>query len=322
MHAVCAADGGTAVTGLVVGPGTPYVTPAMLTKAPTGISWSSIPGRNATEAQQAAEQQNLCVRATAMVDGYCNQPLRATVDTETVEGPGTFRCQIGPSGAARLLLSRSPVTSVVSGQISGAAAFPPAYTAIAGNMFRVEKPLFGVYGTSAPSAAGEGGQAVLLAPGYVSWGFGRGSSLVQVTYVNGWPHGSLTAAVSKGATSIVVDDITGWLGAVGTIHDGSSQETVAVSAVTPTTTGAISGPGTLTLASGLLYDHAAGTLVTTLPGTVIQATILFCVAQALQRGATATTVQVQPGAQSGGAREPAGVMTDAELLIHAYRRVI
>jgi hypothetical protein len=310
------------MTALVVAPGTPYITPAVLLSAPTGISWSTVPGRNTEPSRQNAEQLNICARATAMVDGYCNQPLRATVDTETLSGPGTFRMQIQPSGVARLLLSRSPVTQVVSGQVTSAAAFPPSWAAIPANNFRPEKPMLGVYGTSAPASAAEGGQAVLLAPGWVTWAAGRATSEVQVTYINGWPHGSLTGAVAAGASSLPVDDITGWFGAAGTVHDVGQQETISVTAVAPSIAGAISGPGTLTLASALAYAHAAGVMVTTLPGTVIWAAILFAVSQALTRGATATTVQSQPGSRGGGGRDPAEVATEAELMIHPFRRVL
>lgn len=307
----------------VVGPGTPYVTPSVLLQAPTGISWSSIPVRNATTDQQLAAQLDICHRATALIDGYCNQPLRTTIDIENVVGPDGWRMQIRPNGTARILLSRWPVTQVISAQITAAAAFPAAYTSIAATAFRVEKPLLGVYGSSAPAGAGEGGQAVLLAPGYVSWSAGRGGFELQITYANGWPHGSLTTAATVGATTIQVDDIAGWAGANGVIYDSGLQEAVTCTAAAPATTGALSGPGTLTLASGLRYAHTIGTLVTTLPGGVIRAAILYCVAEALTRGSTATTVQMQPGAsQGGGGKGPEEYASEAELLVHPFRRVI
>lgn len=258
-----------------------------------------------------------------MVDAACTQPLRATVDTDQVVGPGTFNCQLQPAGTARILLTRSPIVSVVSGQVSSASAFPPSWTSVAANQFRVEKPVFGVYGTSAPSGAGEGGQAVIMAPGWVGWWFGRESNLIEVTYINGWPHGALSADAAALASTIHVDDITGWSGASGTIYDSGSQEAVYVSSVTPDTTGAISGPGTLTLSVPLAFAHSAGTMITTLPGSALQAAILFATAQALTRGATATTVQTISGTGAGTAGgSPGTLMQQARDLVKPFARTV
>jgi hypothetical protein len=315
----------------VVGPGAPYITPAILTAATTGISWATIPDRKSSPEQQLAEQLNMCVRATSDIDSYCNQPLRATVDTETFYGPGEFRAQIQPNGVARLLSSRGPVLFIESGRVSSAAVFPPSWSTIAGNQFAPAYPLVGLYGSSAPGASAGGGQAILMAPGLMNWWYGgRLNAQVQVTYVNGWPHSALTAAVSAGASSITVDDITGWInsttgqGAAGNIYDTAAfQEFVSVTAVTPTTTGAISGPGTLTLATPLVYDHDKGVLVSTLPGNVQLAAIYLCVSQALTRGATATAVQAISGGASGGGPQASGdYVKTAHQLIHSYRRTI
>lgn len=307
----------------IVGPGTPYITPAMLIEAPTGISWSTIPGQNATKDEKLAAVLNICVRATSAVNGYCNQPLRATIDTEQFTGPGDFRCQNQPNGVTRLLSSRFPVASIVSGRVTPAAAFPASWQTIPANQFRPEKPLVGVYGSSAPSGSGTGGQAILLAPGWVSWGFGRLSSTVETTFINGWPHAALTQRAIAGTGVLQVDDITGWLGAGGNIYGGAGQEFVQVTAVTPTVLGAISGSGTLTLASPLTFTHDPGVLVSTLPGSVQQASIYFAVAQALTRGATATAVQSIGGSTTGGG--PATTENYNKLakdLIHTYRRTI
>lgn len=307
----------------IVGPGTPYITPALLIAAVTGISWSTIPTRGAAPEEQLAEQLNICARATSLVDTECNQALRATVDTETWTGPGDFRCQLQPTGVTRLLASRGPVTAVVSGQVSSAAAFPRSWSTIPANQFEPENPLIGVYGTSAPGDAGGGGQGILVAPGWVGWGFGRQSVRLQAVYVNGWPHASLTTAAAVGDTVLHVDDITGWAGAAGTIADGGRQENVSVTAVTPTTTGAISGPGTLTLASAVAYTHVRGVLCTTLPGNAVQGAILYACSQALIRGATATTIQTISGTATGQAGgSPQALAAMAAAMVHPYKRVI
>ena len=308
----------------VVGPGTPYITPDTLTAAPTGISWSTIPQRAATAEQQYAELLNLCNRSTAIIDQFCNQPLRATVDTEDFTGPGDFRVQNQPTGVTRILASRSPVTTIVSGQVSNSASFPRSWQTIPANQFEAEKPLIGVYGTSAPGASGGGGQGILLAPGWVTWLFGRLSSRLQVTYINGWPHAGLTATAAVGATSLTVDDITGWTGAAGMIYDsGGVQEFISCTTITPATTGAISGPGTLTLASALVYPHSKGTVVSSLPASVQQAAIYLCVSQALTRGATATAIQnVSGGSVGGGAAQSEQYQKMGLALVTPYRRVM
>lgn len=323
-------------------PGTPYVTPSVLTAAPTGIIWTTIgPGPRPNPQEQFDEILNLCRRATSMIDGYCNQPLRATIDNETLYGPGDLRFQMSPNGNARLLLSRSPVTQVLGGVVSMAASFPPQNSPIPASSYKIEKPLLGLYGATVPGGSDNSGQAVLLAPGIVSWLGGRNGYSVTTVYVNGWPHGSLQAPVVAGDTAVEVDDCTGWGppadatvvsvppglpfgtalgmplpgGATGTIYDPGDQETITVLA-----SSAQAGPGTLVLASPLAYPHAVGTMVSTLPSSVIQSAILYCVAQALIRGATATSIQASPGAQgAGGGEDLAG---EAELLIHPYKRII
>lgn len=311
----------------LLGPGTPYITPTMLVSAATGIQWSTIGGYGNTRVSaegQLAEQTNICARSTSILNGYLNQPLHATIDTEQLTGPGDFRCQIQPNGRARLLLSRSPVTAVLSGQVTGADAFPAQWTAIPANQFRIERPVIGIYGTTSPGGSGDGGQSVVLSPGWISWAFGRLSSDIQVTYINGWPHASLTAPTAAAATTIAVDDCTGWgppaglsSGAVGTIYDGQLQESVTCLSASAT-----SGPGTLTLARALQYAHGYGALVSSMPASVQQAAILVAVSQALIRGATATTVQAVPGSSVGPGAQPKDFLDAGVRLIHTYRRVI
>lgn len=310
--------------GVSVGHGTPYVSPAILRAAPTGIVWNTVgAAARPDDQQQENEQANLCYRATSMINGFCNQPLRATIDIETLYGPGDFRFNIQPNGNARLLMSRSPVTDVLGGRISAAMAFPASFSPVSGANFKIERPLVGVYGTTAPGGSGDGGQAVLMAPGWATWVGASYGWQVEVTYVNGWPHGSLLSGATSGQSVIRVDDCTGWgppmgysTGAAGTIHDPGNQEEIAVLAAS-----AQSGPGTLTLSAPLAYDHPGGCIVTTLPPSIMQAAILFAVSQALVRGATATTIQSVPGSASGG-RSSMDYAREAEMLVQPYKRVI
>jgi hypothetical protein len=309
---------------------TPYITPSTLISAPTGISWSTIPpGRDTTPAQKYAEQLNICQRATQMADQYCNQVLRATTDTEMYTGPGDYGGRVNmqqDTGLTRVILQRWPILTISSIQVAASSVFPRQWQTLPGGWWSLENPVSGLYGSVVPVAAGQGGQAMNIGPGYISWCLGRQGFTIQIQYINGWPHAGLTANASVGATSITVDDCTGWtvpqadtglIGATGVIYDGGQQEVVQVTAASAT-----SGPGMLTLASALLYDHESGVAVTTLPETIRWACILFGAAMALTRGATSTTVQESPGGKQSSAARSETLFEQACHQLHPWKRVI
>ena len=287
------------------------------------------PGANVSPEARLAEQANICARATTMVDQCCKQPLRATVDTLPLYGPGT---RVGAPqsgcGPATLITTRWPILEVVSVQVAPN-RMPYVWTTVpAGQgLYSVQYPPAGLYGSTAPPAAGEGGQGILVSSEYVNWAFGRNGLAILVEYVNGWPHCGITAAVASGASSIAVDDCTGWAvtspltgytGATGTVYDAGAQEVIQVTA-----TSATQGPGTLTLASPLTYPHAAGVMVSTLPQTVVWAATLFGAAQALTRGATSTTVRQIPGTASSGASRIMDFEKQAKgLMVGTFDRII
>jgi hypothetical protein len=299
---------------------TPYITPEILTNASTGISWNTIPARNSTPAQQVAEQWNICRRATAMVDVEINQTLRATYSTETFLCPDYRVTQLSGPGTAYILLSRKPILGVVSGQI----AFnnpPLQFTSIPGTSFFVNQPTPGNFGSSIPGDAAESGQSITMGTGFLSWANGRKGQVLQVTYLSGYPHTSLTSVAAGGSMTLTVDDCTGWgplaggaLGASGRIDDAGNEETFNVASASVT-----EGPGTLTLSSALQFTHGQGTVVTSIPSQLIQASILFAVSQALVRGATATGVPSMSGGIIHG-DSPAAYASEAELMCKPYRR--
>jgi hypothetical protein len=301
----------------------------MIVNAPTGISWSIIPFPGAKNAQQLAEQTNICWRATGMVDAWCNQVLRATVDTERLNGPD-FRLTIQDStGNARLMLSRWPITSVLQVAISPN-TFPRTWQVVPSGYFEVERPPVDAYGSTAPTSAGDGGQSVLVGGGYVDWGNGREGYTTATSYLNGWAHSSLTAASTLGATTITVDDVTSMTGSRVFIYDGAETETVTVSSVTANsnfslpygTNTVAAGPGTLTLSSGTLYPHGAGAVVSALPQAVLWATVLACTLQALESGITAVSVQNLPGSQTTGGQGLTALEQEFRTILAPYRRVI
>lgn len=309
----------------VLGPGTPYITPDALKREPVGVAWASLPPRNSSSSQDLNSiLADLCQQATGMVDGHCNQPLRATLNTEELSGPGSSN-RVGIDQHTKVttcVMQRGPVLQVTSVQVSPAIAFPRTWTPVTPGQYAPAIPVIGMYGASSPADSGEGGQGVLVAPGWVDWYRGRGGYRIQVSYINGWPHTSLTTPASQNAQTIAVDDCTGWApvaagqpGAVGVVYDGGLQEAVTVTAAS-----AVSGPGTLTLAAPLGYPHNPGVMVSTMPSQIRWATALLCASQALTRGATTTTIHATGGGSSQGSSAPTELAAEAELMLNAFQR--
>jgi hypothetical protein len=299
---------------------------------PTGISWNSLPpGRTVTDAQRLAAAANVAAQATTECDAFCNQPLRSGFATEFFSGPGdsAARVTIQAPGTCRILLQRFAVMQVTQVKVSPNAVFPRQWIPLPADTAFPEYPPITPYNSNAPGAGGQGGQSVIIAPGYISWAMGRSGYRIQVTYLHGWPHTALTAAVSAGATALTVDDCTGWSltsdgndGAgsendgAGVLYDSGSQEAVSVTAASVP-----AGPGTLTLAAPLQFAHSPGVMCSALPQDIIWAAALFASSAALTRGATATTVEVSPGRASPGG-DGAGLRKRAMALLSPYRRTI
>jgi hypothetical protein len=307
---------------------TPYVTADQLLSGmwPTGISWASLPpGRTATDAQKWAAVSSVCAEGTAECDAEVNMPLRCTLTTETFHGPGDGDARVtvqNGSGLGRVVLQRLPVLSITNVQVAPNRVFPRQWTTVPSGYYEPEYPALGLYDSIAPSAGGQGGQAILIAPSYISWRLGRNGFVIQPTYYHGWPHCSLTVAATPGSQAIAVDDCTGWgittqagTGAAGVIYDSGSQEAVSCTAASVT-----KGPGTLTLAAPLSYSHNAGVMVSSFPQDIIWAAALFASAAALTRGATSTTIQEAPGRGSG--MSTASLAGEACLKLHPYRRTV
>lgn len=295
----------------------PYITPDILTNAPTGISWETVPNYDSTLTEQLAEQTNICWRATHFIDEFCNQPLRSTINTEEALGPD-YRITVDRNGLVRFVPSRWPVTNVLGGQYSASFVVPPQWVPIPDTAMYVEN-INSVSGDVSTVAAA-GPSSILISPGYVSWWNGRRGCRMQVTYTNGYAHAGMQANTQIGDTTIVVDDCTGMTDTTMMIYDGSATETVTVKSTT-----VVEGPGTATLATGLLFPHAASVqkplIVSSMPSAIQQAAINYATYITLTRGATATTVQMMPGASTGGSGA-AGLLQDAKDLLKPYRRVL
>ena len=232
---------------------------------------------------------------------------------------------------SRIILSRWPVLEVINVQTCPNSLFPRQWTSIPAGYYEPEVPPIGIYGSIAPGGAAQGGQAIIVAPGYINWSLGRNGWAILITYMNGWPHTEISSPVLAGVSTVSVDDITGWgitnyfntfTGATGVVRDAGQQEGVHITSVTPTSGTLNSGPGTLTLSQPLVYPHAAGTLISSLPASIEQACILFATADALTRGATSTTIHDIGGHSQFSGGDIVGLNTEAELLCAPFRRTV
>lgn len=290
---------------------TPYVTPEVLKAAPTGLSWATIPNSKSTPLQSKAELFNICSRATAKIDNFCNTSLRGQYYTEVFTGPGNVQFSIRPNGVARFIPSNPPVMQVQSASYRSSNTFPATWSTIAANLLEVEQ--FG----------GSGYPSILLAPGYAGWRAGRYGYSVKLTYLAGWAHTSTIAAATVGATTIRVDDIAGWpfIGK-GMLRDPGATEGVTVLSVAPDVAQAVSGPGTATLATALTYAHNPGTMLTSFPEDILDAAINYACADALRRGTASLSIQSMHMGGGGGAGDIASYELAAEDVLDSYRRVL
>ena len=297
----------------------------MLTSHPAGLAWATVPTLTASPGQQMAQLADVCWQATSAVDRYCRQPLRATVATETLRGPGMPRVAADRSTrTATLITRRWPVTSVAAIQISRASSYPAQWSALPTGQWKIRTPLI-LDAAPQPATAPQGGNVIEVGPGFITWDLGRGGWDVMPSYQHGWPHAGLTAASTAGAQSLLVDDVTGWAGAVGWAYDGVSTELVEVTTAAaaapvqlPGVGGNVqAGPGVLTLAQPLGFPHGAGVVVSALPPDAIRATALHAAAIALET-IDAIATQSLSGQFAGGT----GVLAEAaELILDDYQRI-
>lgn len=308
----------------------PYVSVSMLLNAPTGAPWDIVPNSGSSgTAAQIAETTNILWRASSRLDRIANQPVRATVNSETLQGPD-FRLTVDNSGVGRFMTSRWPVTQVLGGQVSPRATIPRSWSTIPVTAMDMEEPPMTLLSPAVEGASGAGGNAILIAPGYVSWANGRNGYTCQVSYVNGWPHCGVTAAVTAGAAQFDADDVSGM--AAGTAcfwYDGSATEVVTVDSATatapvtlPSGGTAPAGPGTVTLTAATQYAHEAGTIVSALPQDIAWAVIELAAAQVLSEGATAVAIPEIAGALTSGGKGVDDLVKDAKEIIAGYHRIL
>jgi len=242
------------------------------------------------------------------MDTIANMTLRATQDTETELGPD-FIITLKSNGWARFRMTTWPILYLVSGEVSPASSGVSTGILIPGSALMPEHSGLPHTGSLVPSVS-PGPTAAMIAPGYVDWNNGRNGYVVSITSISGWPVCGIDVAASAGASSIHVDDITGWWlddsgGSRGTIYDPPLREVVTASGVMPDITGEITGSGTLSLANPLQFSHTPNVggsaqadqriLLSAMPAALIQAGYYFGNHYGLLRGATAAVMQSARG---------------------------
>jgi hypothetical protein len=302
--------------------GTSYISTGMLTSQPAGLSWNVVPTLTASGAGQLAQLATVCGTATSQADTYCRQPLRATVSTETLRGPGMPRVSVErDTGIAGLITRRWPVTQVLAVQVSPARTFPPEWVLVEDGQYSVRHPPVLSAGPAMETGP-SGGNAVGVAPGWITPE--RGKWNILLSYVAAYPHCGIASAASEGGTTLQVDDVTAWDGVTGIIYDGASTEFAQVLSATaaapvqlPGVAGtAQAGTGTLTLSSPLAFDHDPGTVLSAIPLSAVHGVALMAAVQALET-IDAIATQSLSGQMAGGT----GVLAEqAEIWLSGFRR--
>jgi len=286
---------------------TRLVTVAELLEAPTGVDWTTL-AENAGvgSATQAIEQGNLIDRASGWAANFCGQPLglHATQLTETgrtrPSGDPGMKTWVDRDGFLNFKTSTLPILSVVSSQWSYLTV-PLSYSVIPAANWAV---------------LGSYPQIRHLLEASQDWTANRQiASLIQVTYVSGWPNAILTAAVTAGGNRTLVVDTTlgmsvnpGDLGNQLTLYDGANTEVATVTAITNATS---------VVVANLTNGPAAGVGVSAIPSDIKQATILACAHFARGRGVD--TVDM-PGGQPVQRGQGSGFQ-DARDLLQPFRTV-
>ena len=285
-----------------------YITPDVLLRQPSGLSWQVVPTLTADLAEQRAQLALVCHQVTSLIDGFLHQPLRSVIVTEQVQFPGHPRASMDRhTGIVSLVTRQWPVTAVNAVQVSPARAFPATFSLVPAQRTRIRTPVLQPM-SGQPVTGASGSNMIDIAPGSIAGrDRGRGALLISYSTTTGYPHSLLTAVAAEGAESLATDDVTGWAGFSGWILDGPATEFMQVADVTaanppqlPGAGGTVqAGPGTLTLEEGLRNPHGPGALLTAMPLAALQAAALSAAVIALEH-ITAIAAQSSSGMLPGG----------------------
>jgi hypothetical protein len=156
--------------------------------------------------------------------------------------------------------------------------------------------------------------------GPLAFGPGIGGSqqiFTKYTYVAGFANTTVVSGTAGASTIVVADPIGIIPGEMLRISDGASSETVYVSS------SYTYGNATLTLASPLLFTHAAGAAIGNMPNAIKQACILITTAFIKIRGDNSLTMNIttQPQGSIPGSARYGGEISMALTMVDKYRRI-
>lgn len=288
-----------------------YVTLNEYKQAPTAIDITTLDQTNlGNQAAQDAALLEVLKRASSWVDNICKQILQATNNVETKEVTVTRdgRIVIHPNNV--------PIINLTNFQFRNSPM--QSYTVVDLNEIEVYENYFSVYilgmGFLLPN--------LQLQPMYFNYSspfqMQRLTDIpltAQYTYTNGFANATLTATADAGATTIQVDNATGFtVGNMVTIYDGANEENVTVSSVVG---------NTVTLQNPLLFAHnTTGVAVSALPSSVKEATILLASYLIKERGSLALSMgETTVTGTTMGYNRPSDIQIAKEML-KPYVRVV
>jgi hypothetical protein len=255
-------------------------------------------------AAQEAELSRVILRASSFLDEYLNQNLCATRKTETQ------RTRFMPNGFISLHPNQNPIIALESF----------SYGMAPNQLYTIPDPSLCWFESQQIIIPVSQMSLTWSSQGPLSFG-GGGSNYNQIycqyTYTSGYVNNPIAVAVA-GASSMTVANPTGIVaGQALRIYDGAKSELVYVAS------GYTYGATTVTLASPLLYDHAAGTTFGNLPNAIKEACILVTTAFIKMRGDSSMTMQVtvNPSGNITGAERYGSEIALALEMVSLYRRV-
>jgi hypothetical protein len=281
----------------------PYITVGEYQNAPTSMDISNlVVGGNS--AAQDAELSRVILRASSFLDEYLNQNLCATRKIETQ------LTRFMPNGFISLHPNQNPIIALE--------AF--SYGMAPNQLVAIPDPSLCWFESQQIIIPVSQMSLTWSSSGPLSFG-GGGSNANQIycqyTYTSGYVNNPIATAVA-GASSMTVANATGIVaGQALRIYDGAKSELVYVSSTY------VYGATTVTLASALLYDHAAGTTFGNLPNAIKEACILVTSAFIKMRGDSSMTMQVtvNPSGNVTGAERYGSEIALALEMVSLYRRV-
>ncbi|WP_407310524.1 hypothetical protein [Desulfosporosinus sp. SB140] len=299
---------------------TSYLTTSEYKRAPTGIDPTSLDylsGLSDATAQDA-ELANVIARASAWIDNYCEMPdgLYASVNTEIVP---VF---ITKDGFLRIKPKNVPIIQLQSFQWK---VYPSAEWVVVDltNVQVYERhfevmmwfPFF-----NGPALTIGNAYAYPVSAPYMPYLTPTETGKVmdmqittQYSYINGYPNTTITNNVNIGDNFITVDDATGVIiGTTMTVYDGHNTEKIMIQGI---------NGNILALTKPLIFAHAAGIAISSIPADVKQACILMTNYLLKEKGVNAIVLQGVSNPQMQKYDDTVDIDLAKEML-RRYKRVV